>query len=303
MFLVIVLYAVFSGMTFINGALMADNPYPLIVGMIRAVGSGIIVLGLIGLIRRERIKDFKLSFTQWRWLISYGVLIHAIGMFGFSWSVLYGNPVTLCFIFATAPFLTALIQYGSGQERLSVQKMIGLLIGSMGLIPILFKEASTTYAHATGTSHAWLMSNGVAIGSMIVFCYGWVLFKKLLLSTRYPIQLLNGIAMSIGGIFSTIIVACLYGSSIFLFPYSDNFPYLMGIFLLSNLMTYSLYAYLLQTFSPTFISFAGFLEPAFGMIYGYFLTDYRITGIDLSSFLVLFLGLYIFYLDELKKKQ
>jgi len=302
MFLVIVLYAVFSGMTFINSALMAGNPYPLIVGMIRAVGSGVIILGLVGLIKREKIRDFKLTFIQWRWLILYGVLIHAIGMFGFSWSVLYGNPVTLCFIFATAPFLTAIIQYGYGQEPLSTQKAVGLLVGSIGLIPILLQDSSTAYTQASGTSHAWFMSNGVAIGSMVLFCYGWVVFKKLLHTTKYSIQLLNGMAMSIGGILSTLGVVCVYGSSVFQLPYTDNFSFLMGVFLLSSLMTYSLYAYLLQTFSPTFISFAGFLEPAFGMIYGYFLTNYRITGIDLAAFLVLFLGLYIFYLDELKKK-
>lgn len=302
MFLVILLYAIFSGMTFINSSLMQGGPYPLLVGMIRALGSGSIIFGLMWILRRKNIVQLHLTSQQWRYVITYGVLIHAVGMCGFSWAVLYGSPVTLCFIFATAPFITAMIQYWYDKESLSKQKIAGLIVGTLGLVPILWQESATT-SHVLDSQYGWLICNGIAIGSMFVFCYGWVVFKKLLETTKTSILLLNGIAMLIGGLVSLIGIGLYYGLSVFDLPYSADFAYLMVLFMFASLITYSLYAYLLQDFSPTFISFAGFLEPAFGMIYGYFLMNYTIHGYHLISFMVLFLGLYLFYLDELKKRS
>lgn len=301
MILIVLLYAVFSAMTFINSSLMSSNPYPLVVGMIRALGSGTIILGYMLIFRRSALLGIRLSGQQWRWLIAYGVLIHAIGMCGFSYSVLYANPVTVCFLFAMAPFITAVIQYAHGEERLTNKKIIGLIVGTVGLVPILLQ--SSTSEHVNNYQKSAELGNWITFGSMILFCYGWVIFKKLLYSCRYSIQVLNGIAMMIGGLLSIFMVIAAYGYSFSSLSYSVDFGWLMSAFLVSSLLTYSLYAYLLQHFSPTFISFAGFLEPAFGMIYGFFLVNYQITGIDLVSFLVLFLGLYIFYLEELKRKR
>lgn len=301
MILVIILYAIFSGMTFINSALMEGNPYPSIVGMIRATCSGILILSFFALFYRKQLTTFKLTAQQWWWLFLYGFLIHAVGMFGFSWSVLYGNPVTLCFIFATAPFLTALIQYVEGEEKLTRQKMLGLLVGLVGLLPILMQDVSVGTHGAVMKSSHWMMGSGVAIGAMVLFCYGWVVFKRLLSTSSASVFLLNGVAMLIGGFLSVVSFVAYYGASARQIQLTDDFMALILLFLATNIITYSLYAYLLTIFSPTFISFAGFLEPAFGMLYGALMTQYTISWHHLCSFFILFLGLYLFYLDELKQ--
>lgn len=300
MILVIILYAIFSGMTFINSALMESNPYPSIVGMFRAVCSGALILAFFALFYRKQLRTFYLTTQQWWWLFLYGLLIHAVGMFGFSWAVLYGNPVTLCFIFATAPFLTALIQYTEGKETLTKQKMLGLLVGLIGLLPILLQDVSLGSHCAAQNSCSWMMGSGVAIASMVLFCYGWVVFKRLLHTSTVSVFLLNGVAMLIGGLLSSVSFVAYYGSSVSQISLSSDFWYLILLFLAANIITYSLYAYLLTIFSPTFISFAGFLEPAFGMVYGALITQYAISWHHAISFLVLFLGLYLFYLDELQ---
>lgn len=280
---------------------MSSNPYPLVVGMIRALGSGTVILGYMFIFCRPQLLSLKLSIQQWSWLVIYGILIHGIAMCGFSYSVLYANPVTVCFLFAMAPFITAVIQYLQGAEHLSPKKVMGLIVGTIGLLPILLDSSMSAHSNASGQSVE--LGNWITVGSMVLFCYGWVIFKRLVHSCNYSIQMLNGIAMIIGGVLSIIMTITVYGTTFAFLPYSSDFTWLMSAFLASSLVTYSLYAYLLQNFSPTFISFAGFLEPAFGMIYGFFLVNYQITGIDLASFLVLFLGLYIFYLEELKKKK
>ena len=56
------------------------------------------------------------------------------------------------------------------------------------------------------------LGNWITLGSMILFCYGWVSFLRNCCKTcHYSIQMLNGIAMMIGGILSTIMVIAVHG--------------------------------------------------------------------------------------------
>lgn len=300
MLLVFILYAVFAGMTFINSSLMVSDPYPLLVGMFRALGSGVIILFYLALSRSFTFNKLKLSREQWFYLIGYGILVHALAMFGFSCGVMYANPITVCFLYATGPFITAMLLYFYEGVVLTKIKVLGLIIGFIGLAPILFKNIAV--AEISNSGHE-LLGNVIVLVSMIFFCFGWILFKKLISSASSSVQLLNGIAMVIGGILSAITILLLYGTSIVNIPLSANFNVLLFLFVFSSLITYCLYAYLLETFSPTFISFAGFLEPAFALLYGMLFFGYSINRTDIIGFITLSLGLYIFYRQELLLKK
>jgi drug/metabolite transporter (DMT)-like permease len=302
MILVAILYAVFAAMTFVNTSLMSSDPYPVLVGMVRALGSGGIIVMYFALFGKDKkVTNLKLSSHQWYLLFAYGILIHALGMCGFSYGAMYASPITICFLYASAPFLTAILLYLYSGTVLSRAKILGLLVGLMGIVPILWKNTATDIQVAVANDQ-WL-GNIIVLVSMIFFCWGWILFKKLIQTCSYSVQMLNGIAMIIGGILSLVFVAMVYGSQVFEITFSENFIYLMTLFLLSSLLTYSLYAYLLQHFSPTFISFAGFLEPVFALLYGVLWFEYTIRIVDVVSFLILFLGLYIFYRQELGKEE
>jgi drug/metabolite transporter (DMT)-like permease len=299
MIYVVLLYAIFAAMTFVNSALMQCYPHPIMIGIFRAMGSGMLILGYIACFKHKQFAQLQLSSCQWSKLIAYGILIHGFAMIGFSYSVLYGNPISLCFIYASAPFLTALIEFLHGQECLNLKKITGLIIGSLGLIPILMYNSDLQNTNMVSI-YPWWVGNAFAFGSMIMFCYGWILFKQIIKTNNHPIQLLNGIAMVVGGITSTILAITVYGNSMFTLSYQEHFVVLTITFVLSSLITYMLYAYLLQKYSPTFISFAGFLEPAFGLVYGMILIKYYASILDLLSFFMLFIGLYIFYRQEIK---
>lgn len=301
MILIFILYAVFSAMTFINSALMASNPYPLFVGMLRAIGSGVLLLTYSWFFRRQAVAHFKLSRSGWIDLLMYGVLIHAFVMCGFSYAAAFSDPVSICFIVACGPFLTALIQYMQGCEILTPKKILGLVVGVCGLLPILL--TSGQHLQPSGVQNLAWWGNLIAFASMVVFCYGWIILKRFLKNHSYPLQIVNGIAMFSGGVVSGMLVWLVQGKEVFSLPLSPDFHVLMLMFLASSLLTYMLYAHLLSVFSPTFISFAGFLEPAFGLMYGVVFWGYIP---DLAAYLalaILFLGLYIFYIEELKTPQ
>ncbi|MBI2344549.1 DMT family transporter [Candidatus Dependentiae bacterium] len=299
MILVIILYAIFAAMTFINTSLMSSDPYPVIVGMFRSLGSGGIILIYMVLFGKQKIRDLRLSVEQWYWLVGYGILIHAFAMFGFSYGAMYASPITICFLYATAPFLTAMLLYFYSGTVLNKTKILGLLVGFIGLMPILLKTTSI-HTELVISDKAWF-GNLIILVTMILFCWGWILFNKLIHSCSHAVQVLNGIAMIIGGILSTGFVGFMYGNKIFEQSFSANFMQLLFFFIVFSLITYSLYAYLLQHFSPTFISFAGFLEPGFALIYGVLWFGYSIQITDILSFMILFVGLYIFYRQELAK--
>ncbi|MBP9765415.1 DMT family transporter [Candidatus Babeliales bacterium] len=297
MLLVVLLYLIFAGMTFINSFLMEIFPYPIIIGMFRALGSGALIVAYFVFFKRSALARFTLNKKEWHLLFAYAVLIHAVGMCAFSYAMLYGTPVMVCFIYATAPFLTGIISYFLGYETLSHQKIIGLCMGFAGLMPVLMQSIDQ---HTVAVDHGGL-GFAITFGAMICFCYGWILFKKLLYSTSQSIQLLNGIAMLIGGILSAGAALIMYGCTGQVGVYSSQVAAWIFIFMIASLLSYCLYAYLISVFSPIFISFAGFLEPAFGMLYGVFLQGYVVTGTSLAGLLVLFLGLYVFYQQELSK--
>lgn len=298
MVLIVLLYAVFSAMTFINSSLMASNPYPFFVGMLRAFGSSAILLGYCQLFYSGWLSKFSLPKRGWRMLLTYGVLIHGFVMCGFSYSMQYADPVTVCFIVASGPFLTAIIQYFRGEEALTSKKLIGLFIGVMGLLPILMSSSHDCTALKDPSLEWW--GNLISLLSMLMFSYGWIVLKQFLKEFSYPIEIINGISMLIGGFVSFLLVLLVHGFSLFSLSFSADFPILMSAFLASSLLTYMLYVYLLERYSPTFVSFAGFLEPAFGMFYGSIIMGCVVTNNSIIALLFLLSGLYAFYREELK---
>ena len=66
-----------------------------------------------------------------------GVMLYGIAVSGFSLGIDYVSPITVSFIYAVAPFLTAGLMFIIYNKGLSRNKIIGLLLGTIGLLPIL----------------------------------------------------------------------------------------------------------------------------------------------------------------------
>ena len=64
-----------------------------------------------------------------------------------------------------------------------------------------------------------------------------------------------------------------------------------------------LYGYLLKSYTTTFLSFAGFLSPLFGALYGWVFLSEKISWHFYLSCAIVFAGLYLFYQDELTQRK
>ena len=114
----------------------------------------------------------------------------------------------------------------------------------------------------------------------------------------------NGVSMAFGGALALI-------HSLFVDRWSPwpvvegSFtPFLGGILvitLISNIICYNLYGYMLKKFTATFLSFAGLLSPVFASFNGWLLLGEKPSPIIFLSTLIVSLGLWVVYQAELKQ--
>jgi len=299
MILVSVLYLIFSLTTFVNSKLLLTNPYPFFIATLRATISGLLLLGYSLLMKKKSFKNFSLPKQGWIDIIIFGSLVHGFVMCCFSYAIQYTDPIKMCFLFAMTPFITVLLEYALGTDALTFKKLIGLLIGLLGLIPILLDANPGLYKNIP--FHLELFGIAIIFVSTFFFAYGWIVMKRFLANyPHHPMEIVNGIAMLFGGCFSFLLFLCLSKENKFPIMLTTEFPWLMSAFIVSGLVTYMIYPYLLKRYSVTFIAFAGFLEPVFGLLYGLVFMQHKITLLPCLAIIILCLGLYIFYKEETK---
>jgi drug/metabolite transporter (DMT)-like permease len=296
MFLVVLLYAVLaSTFIFAKKAVMLANPC-FLVG-VRMLIAGLLLLGYFWIFNRQHLVIKK---ADW-WLFFKVSLFHIYIAFIFDlWSLQYITALKSTLIFSTTPFIAAILSYLLLREGLSVRKVIGIVIGIGGLIPVILsqacgQESSIKLMHVS-------LPEVVLFMAVISGSYAWFLVKRLM-DRGYSFGVINGTAMLVGGIMSMFTAGIFEG---FGNPVRDVYPFigwLMLLILSANIIFYNLYGYLLQRYSITFITFAGWLCPFFATLYEWLFMGGKITWFYVLSMVLITIGLYIFYQDELKKKN
>lgn len=217
------------------------------------------------------------------------------------WALGHMTAFKTCFIYSLSPFISALISYFIFSEVLSNNKWIGLSLGFAGAIPVLLKKFSLD--ENFGQIEFLSLPEISMFFAMITSVYGWILLKQLIKEDGYPFMLANGLSMLIGG--SISLVHSLLIENWDPLPITNNYSFLQCftfILIVSNLLCYNLYAFLLKKFSVTFMSFAGFSTPMFTAFFGWMLLGENVTWPFYLSSVIVFIGLFIFSKEELKTR-
>lgn len=298
MLLVIALYVLFTSMIFMHSAIMVDNPYPFFVAAFRTIVGGLFLLG-VHVCSGKSIQLSGMNMRQVYTLFLHAIILYTCSLAGFAAGMQYIDGITACFILATAPFITALILYLRDKEILTMQKCVGLLLGFIALIPIILTQHEPDAAHQISANQVY-WGQFLFFVANICYAYGWILAQDLVkVASEFSPSLLNAYAMLIGGICSAILYVGCEGFHLPQ-PVTSDFWYLLLLFTLATLINYNLYAYLLRFYSATFLSFAGFLEPALALIYSILWLASPATMSTLGALCALGLGLYLFYQEELR---
>ena len=295
MFFVFLLYALFASIfTFGKMSLNYAQPF-FIVGSRFAVAGAVLLAYQFFKDRKSLVFD-KSCFKQLFLLAFFNIYVCNACEF---WGLQFLTSSKACFIYSVSPFAAALLSYWILSEKMTRLKWVGLVIGCVGLLPILLTETKSEETAGTFFFLSW--PEIAVLVAAVSSVYGWILLRQLVKSKGMGFITVNGFSMLAGGIMTlghSAVVGEWDASPVF-----DMGPFLataLAMIIISNFACYNLYGFLLKKYTATFLSFAGFSTPIFAAFFGWIFLGEIIPSQSWIALSVLFSGLYLFHREELR---
>lgn len=293
--LIIIMYALWASSFAIAKELLSYAP-PLFVNAMRLLVGGGILVGYQHFYANHPFNIRRKDLFLYGQIIILGMLLSYSLRF---WGLSYVTSSKTAFLFSSSPFFAAIYSYFYFQERLSLRQWLSLLIGFIGLIPVLI--TSSTAEQSLGELFFISTPEIAILLAVALHSYGWILIRALIHAKKQSTMFITGFSMLAAGLLALPISLIVEGIP----PLgcgSLSFVGWLGLtILISNVICYNLYGYLLKHYSATFLSFSGFLSPLFAAFYGWAFLKERITWHFLASMAIIFIALYIFYQEEPKR--
>ena len=289
--LVVALYALLAS-TFTIGKMLLGYVSPIFLIAVRMTFSGATLLCLFYFINHSAcIKRSK----DWLMLFALSV-IHILIPYATEFMALQKvAPSYAAMIYNLSPLFSAFFAYLVFGEKMTRFQWLGLAVGILGIA--YFANINVFYMQAPIIDKSCvLLLISVSSASL-----GWVLVKHFVHQGGYSLFFVNGIAMLLGGLQSLAISSLVEPQAGL--PWGSMYQFgglLVLITLIANILFYNLYGYLLKQYSNTFLSFVGFLTPLFTAMYDWMFLGERIEMKFFSTIIIVGLGIYIFYKEELK---
>lgn len=295
MFFVFLLFALFASVFTVSKiGLEYTQPFFLI-------GTRMLVAGvlLVGYEFFRQGNQLKMDWQGWRRIFRLAIFnIYITNVLEF-WGLKYLTSFKTCFIYSLSPFISALFSYLIFTEKMTIKKWVGLVVGFLGILPILLSE--TSLEQETGHFFMFSWAELAVIVAATTSVYGWILLRQIVNDNGYSPMLANGMSMIIGG--GMALIHSSFVEDWNPIPVSSFLPFLLcaaWLLVVSNLICYNLYGWLLKRFSATFMSFAGFTTSMFSAFFGWAFLSENLTWPFFASTLIILFGLTIFYQEELK---
>lgn len=306
LFLVVFMYASWSSVFSLAKIALEVSP-PIFLTAIRMLLAAFILLGYLAI----RKKSFKFTLKQWAQLGLLSIFsIYLTNALEF-WSLQHLTAAKTCFIYSLSPFLAALFSYFHFKEKLNLRKWLGMMVGFLGFIPLLMSQKG---ADELLTGIPFLSWPELAmVGASICTAYGWILLRMIVNPAKSesgmqsdPISPLmaNGVSMFFGGLLALGHSLCVDSWSPMPVKHADIAPFFQGILimtLISNVLCYNLYGYLLKKFTATFMSFMGLLSPIFASFCSWLFLSEKPSMVIFFSTAIVSLGLWMIYSAELRQ--
>jgi len=300
MWLIVLLYALFSS-SFALGKMLLNYTSPIFLAGIRMSLGGLILLAYQYFFAHKNFCFKRKHMKYYVQLILFGIYITYILRF---WALDYMPSSKVCILYNIAPFLSALYSYYFFSEKMTGKQWFALLLGFFGMIPVLL---TTSTGEINIGEIAFLSWPELAVLiSVATHSYSWIIMRKLIRDKSYSPMMVNGISMSAGGLLALATAFLFQGIGPVIQIGSHIVPFaglLAATVLIGNIVCYNLYGYLLKKYSVTFLSFAGFMGPLFGALYGWLFLNEKIGWHFFLSCAIVFVALYLFYQDELDPKR
>jgi drug/metabolite transporter (DMT)-like permease len=291
LFAIIAIYALLAT-TFVIAKLALAFAHPFFLIGVRMTLAGLILGGWLFFTSRKCLKIKKEDLFSFLKITFFHVYLAFSCEF---WALQYLSSAKTNLIYTSTPFIAAILSYFILGEKLSWKKSLGLTLGLIGLMPVTLTNESNL---ASSWFQEEMFPEAVLMIAVVSAAYAWFEIKKMM-NKGYSLVLINGFAMFVGGIASLLSSWIFFGNESFTVTQPLEFLKYVGLMIVvSNLIFYNAYAWLMKKHSITFLTFAGFLSPVFGAIYGRTLLNEEIGWQYACSLVLITIALYIFYKEE-----
>lgn len=298
LFLPFILFAMWSS-CFAIGKMAIFSSTPLFFTAIRMLFASSLILGFMLLKKKSQLKVSKKQLGAICLLALLSMYLNnALEFYGLK----YISASKTCFIYSLTPIFAAILSYIHFKEKLSPLKILGMAIALIGIIPVFFMQSGSEKLNSS-FFHLSLPEIAV-IFAVFLSVYGWILLRKLVKDNSVSPLTANGLGMLLGGIFAIVHSLILDKWTPVPITAGHIGAFIQGIVaytIVSNVICYNLYGYLLKRFTATFMSFVGLLSPIFASFSEWILLKTPPSPLILGSTFVIIFGLWLVYKAELKQ--
>lgn len=218
------------------------------------------------------------------------------------WALPYITATKWALLYTAGPFMTAFFSYLQFGEKITFKKLLGLLLGVLGLVPALLYGTHTMQVVGNCPKHSYgYLPEFSVLLAVAAYSYGWVVARQLVKRTSYSSGLINGVAMFVGG-------ALAFGTS-YLFecwtpaPVTDwkTFSWIVVSISFFNIFSYMMSTHLLKKYTATFLTFMSFVDPLYVALLSWMFLSEVITWHFFVAVTIFLSGLYLFYQEELRQ--
>lgn len=293
--LLVILMNILFAATFPLGKLGLDYSGPLLLSALRMVLAGSVLL-----LYYYRSVERRHTIAPQDWYLFVKVLMF-YNLFAYVlefWALQYMSSLKTNMLWSLLPFVSAFLGFSLLNERLTVWKWIGLAIGTTGMVPMMLlpDEQVTVFGELFSIS----LPEFAMLVEVVSYAYGGYLMKRLV-DRGYPFVLVNGITLFSAGVI-LFVVRCLMipVQPVLTTHWTMTLLYASGLALVSDIAGYGIYGLLMKRrYTITFLSFSGLLCPIFGAIFSMLIFHEVISWYYGVAFVLILLGLSVFYRDEL----
>ncbi|HAU30193.1 TPA: hypothetical protein DCW54_00970 [Candidatus Dependentiae bacterium] len=200
------------------------------------------------------------------------------------------------------PFVTAIYAYFLWGERINIRQFLGMCIAFLGIVFLITITNPTTPSFFTPR---WLSIPEIAtIVSMIISRYGWIRAQRILKNERYKPTELNGILMTISGIYALSFSLLTENWHRIIWPTNPAFYGVLAYAIfVGNIIGYSVYGALLKKYPITLLSLCGLSVPLFVHLFGPLIVGEPLSPYFLVALALVAAGTWIFITNKAKTPQ
>lgn len=292
------MYATWSSV-FALGKMALQYSPPIFLTGFRMALAGLLILGYLWIAKRSSLKCDKKQLLSFTFLGFFSIYLTNVLEF---WGLQYLSVAKTCFLYSLSPFFAALFSYLHFKEKMNPTKWLGLLIGFVGFIPVLLTQTGAEELWNAFSFFSWptLAVMGAALASV----YGWVLLRLIVKDHEVSPVMANGTSMLIGGLMALFHSLFIENWNPLPVAMEHVGPFLkssLAILVISNLLCFNLYGFLLKRYTATFLSFVGLLSPIFASLSAALFLGEPLSWTIFLSTAIVSCGLFLVYRAELKQ--